>query len=88
MQYPLANTLRTNKTNGYQRCLVEGLGQWGVPSGQYFREWNEKKHLVKPFEIPREWKKFRAADFGIERRDENAVIRYLDSTCWARNSFK
>ena len=30
-------------------------------------KFNEKKHLVKPFEIPREWKKFRAADFGIAK---------------------
>ena len=55
------------KKNDSQRYLVEGLGQWGVPSGQYFREWNEKKHLVKPFAIPREWKKIRAADFGIAK---------------------
>ena len=55
------------KKNDNQRYLVEGLGQWGVPSGQYFREWNEKKHLVKPFAIPRDWKKFRAADWGLAK---------------------
>ena len=55
------------KKNDPQRYLIAGLGQWGVPSGQFFREWNEKKHLVKPFKIPAEWRKFRAADWGQAR---------------------
>ena len=61
------NLFEDMKKTDYQRYLVAGLGQWGVPTGQFFREWNEKKHLVKPFEIPREWKKFRAADWGMAK---------------------
>ena len=55
------------KKTDYQRYLVAGLGQWGVPSGQFFREWNEKKHLVKPFEIPQEWNRFRVCDWGLAK---------------------
>ena len=47
--------------------MVAGLGQWGVPAGKFFSAWDEKKHLVKPFEIPREWRKFRAADWGMAK---------------------
>ena len=35
-----------------QRYKVAALGQWGVASGQFFREWDERKHLVAPFAIP------------------------------------
>ena len=55
------------KNTDPQRYLVAGLGQWGIPTGQFFSEWDEKKHLVKPFEIPKEWKRFRAADWGMAR---------------------
>lgn len=50
-----------------QRYLVAGLGQWGIPTGQFFTEWDEKKHLVKPFEIPSDWRKFRTADWGMAK---------------------
>lgn len=52
------------KRNNPQRYKVAGLGQWGVAAGQYFSEWDEGKHIVKPFEIPAEWTKFRSMDFG------------------------
>ena len=49
------------------RYKVIALGEWGIEGGQYFREWRESIHVIKPFEIPREWVKFRAMDFGIAR---------------------
>lgn len=39
-------------------------GDWDVIEGQYFSEFNRNIHVVEPFEIPREWKKFRAMDWG------------------------
>ena len=45
-------------------------GDWDVIEGQYFEEWNREKHVIEPFEIPRDWKKFRAMDWG-----------YNDPTC-------
>ena len=39
----------------------------GLGGGQYFSMWRESLHVVKPFEIPREWIKFRAMDFGQAR---------------------
>ena len=46
---------------------VIGLGDWGLGEGQYFKEWRTNLHVVKPFEIPKEWIKFRAMDFGIAK---------------------
>ena len=49
------------------RAKVICYGDWGLESGQYFSMWRESKHVVKPFEIPRDWLKFRAMDWGISR---------------------
>lgn len=49
------------------RYNVVGLGQWGLEGGQYFSEWRESKHVIKPFAIPRDWVKFRSMDFGQAR---------------------
>lgn len=39
-------------------------GDWDSFAGQYFSEWNFDKHVVKPFEIPKTWKRYRAYDHG------------------------
>lgn len=46
------------------RYKVVGLGDWGITSGQYFPMWNPREHVVTPFEVPSDWMKFRAMDFG------------------------
>lgn len=45
-----------------RRALLEG--DWDVFKGQFFKEWRAEKHVIDPFEIPREWKRFRALDWG------------------------
>lgn len=49
------------------RYKVVGLGDWGLEGGQYFSMWRESLHVVKPFEIPQDWLKFRSMDFGTAR---------------------
>lgn len=39
-------------------------GDWDIFEGRFFGEWNEKTHVVKPFEIPREWRKAVSIDWG------------------------
>lgn len=39
-------------------------GDWNVFSGQVFREWRPEIHVTKPFQIPHDWMRFRAIDFG------------------------
>ena len=39
-------------------------GNWDVFEGQFFMEWDKNKHVVRPFKIPDNWKKFRTIDVG------------------------
>ncbi|MDL1870624.1 hypothetical protein FBR05_00275 [Deltaproteobacteria bacterium PRO3] len=39
-------------------------GNWDVFEGQFFDAWNEAIHVYEPFPIPREWRRFRAIDWG------------------------
>ena len=39
------------------------LGDWNIVEGAYFDKWSHK-NVVRPFELPREWLRFRAADWG------------------------
>lgn len=55
------------KVTDPQRYKTAGLGQWGIERGQFFREWDERKHLVAPFAIPPDWIKFRAMDWGCAK---------------------
>lgn len=46
------------------RYKVAGLGDWGISSGQFFRQWRSDLHVIEPFEIPATWMRFRAMDWG------------------------
>jgi hypothetical protein len=39
-------------------------GDWDVIQGAFFDCWNYEKHVVKPFEIPDTWLRFRSGDWG------------------------
>lgn len=39
-------------------------GDWDAFAGMAFPEWNIERHVVKPFEIPSNWLKWRATDWG------------------------
>lgn len=40
-------------------------GDWNVFEGQFFEKWNEAIHTYAPFNIPKEWPRFRAIDWGF-----------------------
>lgn len=40
------------------------LGSWDVMSGSFFSEWNPGIHIMEPFEIPKDWVRFRSVDLG------------------------
>lgn len=42
-------------------------GDWNIFEGQYFSEFNRKKHVCDPFEIPKSWRKYRTVDYGLDR---------------------
>ncbi|WP_057766702.1 phage terminase large subunit [Cytobacillus praedii] len=45
-----------------RKQLLEG--DWDSFSGQAFDEWNKEIHVIKPFQIPSTWKRFRTVDYG------------------------
>ena len=42
-------------------------GDWNIFEGQYFTEFDPKRHIIEPFEIPKSWRKFRTIDYGLDR---------------------
>ena len=45
-----------------RKQLLEG--NWDVAEGAAFSEFNRQIHVIDPFEIPRNWVKFRSCDYG------------------------
>lgn len=45
-----------------RKQLLEG--DWSVSDGAAFSEFSERTHVIEPFEIPTNWRKFRSCDFG------------------------
>jgi phage terminase large subunit len=42
-------------------------GRWVQAEGIVYTEWNPAVNLIEPFDIPDEWSRFRAIDFGYAR---------------------
>ena len=40
-------------------------GDWSAIEGAFFDEWNERKHVIRPFAIPADWLRFRSMDWGF-----------------------
>lgn len=47
-----------------RRAMLEG--DWDVFEGQYFTEFDRAKHEIVPFEIPKNWHRFAAMDYGLD----------------------
>lgn len=41
-------------------------GNWDIFDGQYFTEWKREKHVVTPFILPKEWRRYFAMDYGLD----------------------
>ncbi|MBE6911863.1 MAG: hypothetical protein E7473_05000 [Ruminococcaceae bacterium] len=42
------------------------FGNWDIFEGQYFTEWNRDVHVISPFEIPKEWRRYFVMDYGLD----------------------
>jgi phage terminase large subunit len=49
-----------------ERFKVVGLGDYGLPGGTFYEEFRSDIHVIKPFEIPGWWKRFRGMDYGFD----------------------
>jgi phage terminase large subunit len=47
-----------------RRMLLEG--DWDVFEGQYFPEFSRETHVVDPFIIPTDWRRYAAMDYGLD----------------------
>ena len=45
-----------------RRQLLEG--DWDIKEGAAFTEFDRNEHVIEPFNIPSNWVKFRACDYG------------------------
>ena len=48
-----------------RRALL--YGDWNIFEGQYFTEFDTRRHVTEPFEIPASWRKYRTVDYGLDR---------------------
>jgi hypothetical protein len=39
-------------------------GDWSAIEGAFFDEWDESRHVLRPFAIPQDWLRFRSMDWG------------------------
>ena len=42
-------------------------GDWNIFEGQYFPEFSEGLHIIDPFPIPSDWRRYRTIDYGLDR---------------------
>jgi hypothetical protein len=56
------------KASGSENLVKAWLeGDWSVIDGAFFDVWDTAKHVIRPFEIPKDWLRFRSADWGSAR---------------------
>lgn len=59
------NYINRLKAVGSQQLVKAWLdGDWAVIEGAFFEEFSETRHVVEPFEIPEDWTRYRAMDWG------------------------
>lgn len=53
------------KASGSEQLVRAWLeGDWSVIDGAFFDCWDTRRHVVKPFQIPDKWPRFRSGDWG------------------------
>lgn len=57
----VANLFQVGSENLVKAWLT---GDWSVVEGAFFPEWSTEKHVIRPFEIPASWTRFRSGDWG------------------------
>ncbi len=53
-----------NLSDKDKRALL--YGDWDIFDGQYFTEWNRELHVMKPFKLPEEWRRYFVMDYGLD----------------------
>jgi phage terminase large subunit len=53
-----------NLPENQRRAMLDG--DWDAFDGQYFSEFNRDIHVIEPFVIPEEWRRYTATDYGLD----------------------
>jgi len=75
--------LRGLASDAMVRAWLEG--DWTVVEGAYFDCWRYDLHVLEPFDIPREWPRFRAMDWGSSRPFSVGWWAIVTDDYWAPN---
>jgi phage terminase large subunit len=54
------------KKENPDRYKVAGLGEWGIDGMVFFPEFTYIDHVIEPFNIPKEWRRYRTLDYGMD----------------------
>ena len=60
------NLIENLKIKYPERYLVVGLGEYGIPGGAYFDEFRKDIHVIDPFPIPDDWRRYVTMDYGLD----------------------
>lgn len=62
-------------------------GDWNIFDGQYFTEFDARRHIISPFEIPNGWRKYRTIDYGLDRLACLWIAEAPDGHCYVYREF-
>ena len=54
------------KRENPDRYKVAGLGEWGIDGLVFFPEFTEIDHVIEPFNLPKEWRRYITLDYGMD----------------------
>ena len=58
-------------------------GDWDIFDGQFFTEFDRKIHVVEPFVIPKDWRIYRARDYGLDMCATLWIAMDYQMNCYA-----
>ena len=47
-----------------RRALLDG--SWDITDGKFFEEFDRELHVLRAFEVPREWRRYVSLDYGLD----------------------
>ncbi len=62
-------------------------GDWNIFEGQYFTEFDRNIHVIEPFEIPPDWRKYRTIDYGLDRLACLWIAVAPDDVCYVYREY-
>ena len=58
-------------------------GDWDIFDGQFFTEFDRKVHVIEPFVIPKDWRIYRARDYGLDMCATLWIAMDYQMNCYA-----